>query len=74
MAVTMPAGMGSDVKVSYSYNGPIKAPIKAGDHVADLIVRTPDGPPQVMPLVAGGDVGKAGFFGHIANGLHRIIG
>ncbi|WP_404714369.1 D-alanyl-D-alanine carboxypeptidase family protein [Sphingomonas sp. MMS24-J13] len=74
MAVTMPAGMGSDVKVSYAYTGPLKAPIKAGTHVADLIVRTPDGPPQVMPLVAGGDVGKAGFFGHIANGIHRIIG
>jgi D-alanyl-D-alanine carboxypeptidase (penicillin-binding protein 5/6) len=74
MAVTVPAGMGSEVKVSYAYSGPIKAPIKAGDHVADLIVRPSDGPPQVMPLVAGGDVGKAGFFGHIANGVHRIIG
>jgi D-alanyl-D-alanine carboxypeptidase (penicillin-binding protein 5/6) len=74
MAVTMPAGMGSDAKVSFAYTGPLKAPIKAGDHVADLIVRTPDGPPQVMPLVAGSDVGKVGFFGHIANGIHRIIG
>ncbi len=74
MAVTLPSGMGSDVKVSVAYQGPIKAPIKAGDHVADLVVRTPDGPPQVMPLVAGSDVGAAGFFGHIANGLHRLIG
>jgi D-alanyl-D-alanine carboxypeptidase (penicillin-binding protein 5/6) len=74
LAVTVPAGMGSDVKVAVSYRGPIKAPIKAGDHVANLIVRTGDGPPQVMPLVAGGDVGSAGFFGHIANGFHRLIG
>jgi serine-type D-Ala-D-Ala carboxypeptidase (penicillin-binding protein 5/6) len=74
LAVTMPAGMVSDVKMSIAYEGPVKAPIKAGDHVADLIVRTPDGPPQVMPLVAASDVAKAGFFGHIANGLHRIIG
>jgi hypothetical protein len=36
----------------------LKAPIKKGDHVADLIARTGDGPPQVMPLVAASDVGR----------------
>ena len=74
LAVTLPAGMGSDTKVSVAYDGPIKAPLKAGDHVADLVVRTPDGPPQIMPLVAGSDVSAAGFFGHVANGFHRLIG
>ena len=74
LAVTLPAGLGADIKVSVAYDGPIKAPFKAGAHVADLIVRTPDGPPQVMPLVAAGDVGAAGLFDHIANGLHRLFG
>ena len=74
LAVTIPAGTGSDMKVSVVYDGPLKAPIKAGDHVADLIVRTPDSPPQIMPLTAATDVGKAGFFGHVMNGLHRLIG
>jgi D-alanyl-D-alanine carboxypeptidase (penicillin-binding protein 5/6) len=74
LAVTMPAGMGSDVKLSIAYNGPVKAPIKAGQHIADLIARTPDSPPQVMPLVAAKDVAAAGLFDHIANGFHRIIG
>ena len=27
-----------------------------------------------MPLAAGADVGAAGFFGHVANGFHRLIG
>jgi D-alanyl-D-alanine carboxypeptidase (penicillin-binding protein 5/6) len=74
LAVTLPAGMAADMKVSVAYDGPLKAPIKAGDHVADLIVRTPDGPPQIMPLTAATDVAKAGFFGHIVNGFHRLIG
>ena len=74
LAVTMPAGMGEDVKLSIAYTGPLKAPIKKGDHVADLIAKTPDGPPQVMPLVAAGDVAKAGLFGHIGNGVHRLFG
>ncbi|UAK22843.1 D-alanyl-D-alanine carboxypeptidase family protein [Sphingomonas nostoxanthinifaciens] len=74
LAVTLPAGMGSDVKVSVAYDGPIKAPIKAGTPIAQLIVRTPDGPPQVMPLVAASDVPVAGFFGHVGNGVARLFG
>ena len=74
LAVTVPTGLGGDIKMSIAYDGPIKAPIKAGDHVADLVVRTQDGPPQVMPLVAATDVGAAGFFGHIKNGLHHLFG
>jgi D-alanyl-D-alanine carboxypeptidase (penicillin-binding protein 5/6) len=74
LAVTLPAGMGSDMKVSVSYDGPVKAPFKAGTHVADLIVRTPDGPPQVMPLVAATDVGEVGFFDRVWAGLRRLLG
>ena len=74
LAVTQPTGMGGEIKMSVAYDGPLKAPIKKGDHVADLIVRTQDGPPQIMPLVAAGDVGAAGFFGHIKNGLHHLFG
>jgi len=74
LAVTQPTGMGGNIKMSVAYDGPLKAPIKKGDHVADLIVRTQDGAPQVMPLVAASDVGAAGFFGHIKNGLHHLFG
>lgn len=74
LAVTQPTGMGGNIKMSVAYEGPLKAPIKKGDHVADLIVRTQDGAPQVMPLVAASDVGAAGFFGHIKNGLHHLFG
>lgn len=73
LAVTIPAGLGSDMKISVAYNGPIKAPFKAGDHIADLIVRTPDSPPQIMPLAAAGDVGPAGFFDRIMAGLRRLL-
>ena len=31
---------GRHVKMSVAYDGPLKAPIKKGDHVADLVVRT----------------------------------
>ncbi|MFW2829973.1 D-alanyl-D-alanine carboxypeptidase family protein [Sphingomonas sp. ID0503] len=73
LAVTVPAGLGQDVKATVAYNGPIKAPIKKGQHIADLVVRTPDAPPQRLPLVAANDVGEAGFFGRIWNGLNSFF-
>jgi serine-type D-Ala-D-Ala carboxypeptidase (penicillin-binding protein 5/6) len=74
IAVTVPAGQAGNVKVSVVYNGPIKAPIKAGAHIADLLVTTPDTTPQTMPLVAATDVGEAGFFGRIWAGLKHLLG
>lgn len=65
LAVTLPGGAAGAMQVKVVYDGPIKAPIKAGQHIADLVVSTPDTPPQVMPLVAASDVGEAGFFGRV---------
>jgi D-alanyl-D-alanine carboxypeptidase (penicillin-binding protein 5/6) len=74
IALTLPAGTSpSNIKVSVVYNGPIKAPIAAGQHVADLVVTTPDTPPQTMPLVAEKSVGTAGFFGRIWTGLTSLL-
>jgi D-alanyl-D-alanine carboxypeptidase (penicillin-binding protein 5/6) len=74
IALTLPAGTSaSDVKVSVVYNGPIKAPIAQGQHVADLVVTTPDTPPQTMPLVAEKSVSQAGFFGRMWTGLTSLL-
>ena len=46
LAVTIPAGLGADMKMKVVYQGPLTAPIAKGQHVADLIVTTPDTGPQ----------------------------
>ncbi|MDB5686429.1 MAG: Serine-type D-Ala-D-Ala carboxypeptidase [Rhizorhabdus sp.] len=74
LATTIPAGLGSDMKTKVVYLGPIKAPFKAGDHIADLVVTTPDMAPQKLPLVAATDVGEAGFFDRIMAGLRSLFG
>jgi D-alanyl-D-alanine carboxypeptidase (penicillin-binding protein 5/6) len=76
LAVTIPAGLSisGGMKVKVRYDGPIKAPIKKGDQIAQLVVTTPDTQPQVVPLVAGQDVGEAGFFGRAWIGLKSLIG
>jgi D-alanyl-D-alanine carboxypeptidase (penicillin-binding protein 5/6) len=74
IAVTLPAGAAANIRVKVVYDGPIKAPIAKGQHVADLVVSTPDTPPQTMPLVAAEAVGEAGFLGRIWNGITSLFG
>lgn len=74
LAVAVPAGSDPTLKLKIVYNGPLKAPIKAGNHVADLIVTTGDTPPETMPLVAGADVGPAGVFDRVSAGLRSMFG
>ncbi len=74
LAVTLPAGLASgDFRAKVVYDGPLKAPIKKGQHVADLVIETGDTQPQRMPLVAENDVGEAGFFGRLWAGLVSIF-
>lgn len=74
LAVTLPSGSAANMQAKVVYQGPIKAPIEAGQHIADLVVTTPDTPPQAMPLVAEKAVGEAGFFGRAWAGLMSLFG
>ena len=75
LAVTVPAGLaGGATSLKIRYQGPVAAPIAKGQHIADLAITTGDTPPQVVPLVAGEDVGRAGFFGRIWLGLKSLFG
>ena len=74
LSMTIPAGILSKVgAMKIRYQGPVKAPIAKGEHVADLVVSMPDGE-QVMPLVAGEAVDEAGFFGRAWIGLKQLLG
>ena len=74
LAVTFPTGQGRDMRARIVYDGPVRAPIARGQHIADLVVTTADMPPETMPLVAAEDVGEAGFFRSIWVGLKSIVG
>ena len=72
--MTVPSGTTPNTNAKVVYDSPLKAPIKAGDHVADLIVTSPGMPDQRFPLVADKDVGQAGFFGRAWTGLMQLFG
>ena len=75
LSLTIPAGVLSKVGgIKIRYNGPVKAPIAKGQHIADLVVTTSDSGDQVMPLVAAEAVGEAGFFGRAWIGLKQLFG
>jgi len=76
LAVTVPAGLSLTSKpmtMKIRYQGPLIAPIAKGQEVAQLVITTGDTAPQIVPLVAGNDVGRAGFFGRIWLGLKQIL-
>ncbi len=74
LKITIPAGSDPKMNAKVVYNGPVQAPIKAGQHIADLVVQTDGGPTSTMPLVAEADVGEAGFFGRAWSGLMSLFG
>jgi D-alanyl-D-alanine carboxypeptidase (penicillin-binding protein 5/6) len=75
LAATVPAGLASGpIQTRIRYEGPLVAPIAKGQEVAQLVITTGDTPPQIVPLVAGEDVGRAGFFGRVWLGLRQLFG
>jgi D-alanyl-D-alanine carboxypeptidase (penicillin-binding protein 5/6) len=74
LAATIPAGMGRRFQARIVYQGPLKAPIAQGQHVADLVVQADGMPVMTMPLVAENEVSEQGFFGRIWAGFKRLTG
>jgi D-alanyl-D-alanine carboxypeptidase (penicillin-binding protein 5/6) len=74
LAATIPAGMGQRMRAKIVYNGPLKAPIAQGAHVADLVVQADNMPELSLPLVAEDEVAEAGFFGRIWTGFKNLLG
>lgn len=74
LKVALPSGAVPAMSAKVVYQGPLRAPIKAGAHVADLVITSPGLPVQTLPLVADKDVEQAGFFGRAWAGLTGLFG
>lgn len=57
---TLPRRRGADATGRVVYDGPIAAPITAGQHIADLVIETPGSPTMTIPLLAATDVAEGG--------------
>jgi serine-type D-Ala-D-Ala carboxypeptidase (penicillin-binding protein 5/6) len=73
LTVTMSRTARKEMKVSLSYDGPIKAPVQAGQQLGTLTVTAPDTPTQTIPVVAGDSVAKLGHMSRIGAALSYMI-
>jgi D-alanyl-D-alanine carboxypeptidase (penicillin-binding protein 5/6) len=71
--ITVPVARGGSFNATVKYSGPLEAPIRKGDAVANLYVDIPGQPPTVVELLAGQDVARAGLFGRVTARLHYLI-
>lgn len=70
---TLPGGSRPDIKLSIHYRGPLVAPIRKGDQVAELEIRVAGLAPGRVPLYAGRNVGKAGMLDRLRNGFINLV-
>lgn len=59
--ILIPFAERRDIEAEVNYQGPVPAPIKKGDVVANLVVKIPSLSDQNFPLYAAEDIGKSGF-------------
>jgi len=71
---SVPQGSSSTIRLALHYKGPVKAPIAAGDKVAELEIRVDGLPPSRLPLLAARGVAQAGPLVRIWNGLKGLFG
>ena len=72
--VNVPSGQADNIRVSIEYEGPLRAPIGAGEEVATLVIEVPEMEPARMPLLAANTVSEAGLFARIINGIAGWFG
>jgi len=73
LVTLLPVLTGNSLEAEVVYRGPIEAPVRAGDELAELILR-PEGLPETrVPLVAVSDVAKGGFLVRLRNASQHLL-
>mgnify|MGYP000857959237 CR=1 FL=1 len=73
VVLTLAHGARDSLKATVVYDGPIPAPISAGDRLATLRLEAPGIEPTEIPLVAGESVERLGPVGRILATLQHLV-
>jgi D-alanyl-D-alanine carboxypeptidase (penicillin-binding protein 5/6) len=73
LIVTLSRKARRDMQVKVVYDGPLPAPLQAGQEVAKLVLAAPGETPLEFPLMAGVAVDRLGFFGRIVAALEHLV-
>ena len=69
----VPALVQEGTSAEVIYTGPLRAPIKAGDTVGEMIIHVPDLPDARVPLVAEADVAAGGFVKRLTTAAQKLM-
>lgn len=72
--VLVPAGQAGSVSARVDWQGPLQAPVAAGQVVGDLVVTVPGMPDTRVPVVAAQDVAPAGFLRRVGTAAGVLAG
>jgi len=73
VTLLLPAGAKEGVKAEAVFNGPVQAPVKAGDTLGQLVIHIPGlDEPTTVPLVATADVPEGGFLVRMKTAIGRL--
>ncbi|WP_374405629.1 D-alanyl-D-alanine carboxypeptidase family protein [Pelagerythrobacter sp.] len=73
IAATLPKGSRAKPKLTIRYDGPLQAPLKEGERVAELEIAIDGAPPSYVPLVTGQAVAKANDWQRLKNGVAALF-
>lgn len=73
VALTLPRSARSDLKAVMSFNQPVPAPIAKGQEIGKLTVTVAGAEPREVPLLAGADVPRLGFFARVTAKLQALF-
>jgi len=73
LTVTLSRRARRAMTVKVVYDGPLPAPISAGEQIAHLVIGIPDVPDRVAPLYAGTAVTRHGVFGRLQAAVGYLL-
>jgi D-alanyl-D-alanine carboxypeptidase (penicillin-binding protein 5/6) len=73
LVVMLPVDARRDLKVTLRYDGPLHAPIEAGQEIGTLTVSVPGKPDKVVPAVAAQSMPSNSFLDKMMIGLQTLI-
>jgi D-alanyl-D-alanine carboxypeptidase (penicillin-binding protein 5/6) len=69
----LPLGQTGSVKLTVRYEGPLRAPVKQGEQVAELEISVEGLKPSRVPLHAAAEVAEANLLQRLVNGIAGLI-
>jgi len=73
IAINLPRGNSSELTATIRYDGPLRAPLAAGEQVAMLDITAPGMAPASVPMFTTEAVGTAGPLDRIVNAIAGLF-